>query len=59
DMILCDDKNETILKNVITLTGIIESWIRFVPEQWSWIHKRWKSQPNDEIKKQKYKIEQS
>ncbi|MDD5441199.1 MAG: lysophospholipid acyltransferase family protein [Candidatus Omnitrophica bacterium] len=32
DMILCDDKNETILKNVITLTGIIESWIRFVPE---------------------------
>ncbi|MDD4294784.1 MAG: lysophospholipid acyltransferase family protein [Candidatus Omnitrophica bacterium] len=59
EMISSSDKNETILLNVIKLTGVIEKWIRAVPEQWSWIHKRWKSQPSDEIKKQKYKIEQS
>lgn len=39
------DKNETILKNVAKLSRIIENWIKNYPEQWGWIHRRWKSQP--------------
>jgi Kdo2-lipid IVA lauroyltransferase/acyltransferase len=28
------------------LTTIIEGWIRAVPEQWLWMHRRWKTQPS-------------
>ncbi|MFA5411547.1 MAG: lysophospholipid acyltransferase family protein [Candidatus Omnitrophota bacterium] len=37
---------ETLLINIQRLTEIIESYIRRYPEQWGWIHRRWKSRPN-------------
>jgi len=40
--------DETILLNIQALTGIIESYIRGYPEEWSWIHRRWKSRPKEE-----------
>ena len=36
---------ETILLNIQKLTSIIESYIRRYPAEWSWIHRRWKTQP--------------
>jgi len=39
------DKQETIQTNTQRLTDIIESYIRKYPAEWSWIHRRWKTQP--------------
>lgn len=44
-LIVAENKDETILANVAKFTKIIESWIKLKPEQWSWIHRRWKSRP--------------
>jgi KDO2-lipid IV(A) lauroyltransferase len=27
-------------------TGVIESWVRRYPDQWLWIHRRWKTRPD-------------
>jgi KDO2-lipid IV(A) lauroyltransferase len=37
--------DNTIQYNIERLTKIIESYIRRYPEEWSWIHKRWKTKP--------------
>lgn len=36
---------ETIQFNIQKITSIIERYIRQYPEEWGWMHRRWKSQP--------------
>jgi Kdo2-lipid IVA lauroyltransferase/acyltransferase len=43
-----DRKEETILAHTAMYTKIIEDEIRRYPEQWMWLHKRWKSRPEAE-----------
>ncbi|MCM8799807.1 MAG: lysophospholipid acyltransferase family protein [Candidatus Omnitrophica bacterium] len=38
--------SEAVLINIQELTSLIESYIRRYPEEWSWIHRRWKTQPS-------------
>ncbi len=37
-------------RNVFTITqaytGVLEKWIRKYPQQYLWLHKRWKTKPN-------------
>lgn len=42
--------DETVQHNITRLTKIIESYIRRYPEEWSWIHRRWKTQAPKERK---------
>jgi KDO2-lipid IV(A) lauroyltransferase len=39
-----DNPSEDIRRQVELQSRIIEAWIRQSPEQWLWLHKRWKNQ---------------
>ncbi len=36
------NREQDIRENTARLTGIIESYVRRYPEQWTWIHRRWR-----------------
>jgi len=57
ELIETENKDETILKNTITFSRIIEGWIRKFPEQWGWIHRRWKSSPPQKVLASQFKME--
>jgi KDO2-lipid IV(A) lauroyltransferase len=43
-----DDVADDILKGTQRCTNVIEEWIRRYPDQWLWIHRRWKTRPPGE-----------
>ena len=43
------DRAQDFLINTQMFTEIIESYVRRYPEQWIWMHERWKRQPGDVI----------
>lgn len=43
------NRNRDFLINTQMFTEIIESYVRRYPEQWIWMHERWKRQPGDAI----------
>ncbi len=43
-----DDVEKDILETVRRYTGIIEAQVRAYPDQWMWMHERWKTRPPEE-----------
>ena len=43
-----ENDEDTLQYNVQKITSIIERYIRTYPKEWGWMHKRFKSKPNDE-----------
>lgn len=40
-----ETEDETILVNTAKITQTIERYVRKYPEEWGWMHRRWKSRP--------------
>lgn len=40
-----EEREQDLLVNTQRFTKVIESYIRRYPEQWIWMHERWKTQP--------------
>jgi KDO2-lipid IV(A) lauroyltransferase len=43
-MVITADPEEDIRRHVQLQSDIVEAWVRVSPEQWLWLHKRWKNQ---------------
>lgn len=39
-------QEETLQYNIQRITSVIEAYIRKYPQEWGWIHRRWKSRPS-------------
>lgn len=48
ELIRTGDEDEDVRENTQQFTHIIEEYVRAHPEQWVWIHKRWKTRPAGE-----------
>jgi KDO2-lipid IV(A) lauroyltransferase len=42
------DDEADALYNTARLTAVIENWVRRYPDQWLWVHRRWKTRPEGE-----------
>ena len=42
------DRDRDVLELTATCTAIVEKWVRRYPEQWLWMHRRWKTTPEGE-----------
>jgi Kdo2-lipid IVA lauroyltransferase/acyltransferase len=45
EFVATDNAESDIVALTQACTGVIESWVRRYPEQWLWIHRRWKTRP--------------
>jgi KDO2-lipid IV(A) lauroyltransferase len=42
------DREADVLRLTAECTAMVESWTRSTPEQWLWMHRRWKTRPTAE-----------
>ncbi len=48
ELVRTDDDDDDVITNTQICTTAIERWIRLFPEQWLWVHRRWKTRPPGE-----------
>ncbi len=42
------NEDADVLENTARFTRVIEDYVRAHPDQWLWVHKRWKTRPPGE-----------
>ncbi|MGA8145618.1 MAG: lysophospholipid acyltransferase family protein [Candidatus Acidiferrales bacterium] len=48
DLVRTGDEDADVRANTARFTAVIESYVRAHPDQWLWVHKRWKTRPAGE-----------
>jgi len=48
ELLRTGDEEADILANTALFTEKIEEFVRKYPEQWLWVHRRWKTRPEGE-----------
>jgi KDO2-lipid IV(A) lauroyltransferase len=48
ELVRSGDAAHDVLANTALFTATIESYVRRYPEQWLWVHRRWKTRPEGE-----------
>jgi KDO2-lipid IV(A) lauroyltransferase len=48
DLIRTGDDNADVVANTARFTAVIEDYVRRYPDQWLWVHRRWKTRPPGE-----------
>ena len=48
ELIRTGDRDADVRANTTRFNGVIENFVRRYPDQWLWIHKRWKTRPEGE-----------
>jgi len=49
ELIRTGDGEADIVANTARFTSIIEDYVRRYPDQWLWVHRRWKTRPEGEL----------
>jgi KDO2-lipid IV(A) lauroyltransferase len=50
-VVCSDDRTRNMVENTARFTKVIEDFIRKYPDQWFWIHQRWKTRPENDPRK--------
>ena len=45
DLVSTGNDEQDVIENTARFTAVIETWIRRYPDQWLWVHRRWKTRP--------------
>jgi Kdo2-lipid IVA lauroyltransferase/acyltransferase len=48
DLLRTGDDEKDIVANTALFTSVIETYVRRYPDQWLWLHRRWKTRPEGE-----------
>jgi Kdo2-lipid IVA lauroyltransferase/acyltransferase len=48
DVVRTGDSEQDAVTNTAKFTAVIESYVRRYPDQWLWVHRRWKTRPAGE-----------
>ena len=48
ELVRSDDHDRDVLANTAAFAAMTERYVRAHPEQWLWMHRRWKTRPNGE-----------
>ena len=48
ELVRTGDENADVIENTARFTKVIEEYVRTYPDQWLWVHKRWKTRPPGE-----------